>query len=256
MTTAAYETRDRRALRRLACDVLGVTEEQRRDMYERGRPELQQAWAIARDQEALLGQYAEDWYAVLCVECFADYARAYAMRFAEWWGANGSDGPILDVGGGIGAAARLVEDETGSRCVLHAIDEGAQTKIARRVVRELFVCPDPVEAINAVSPRAVMAFDVLEHVREPLPLLRAITASPAEAFCCANSYVEDFGHWRTYLVDGVGVPRNAMGRWFGKTMRSLGWRSETTGFWNNRPAIWTRAYRQEEIWDGGRTNQG
>jgi SAM-dependent methyltransferase len=237
----------RRRLRPVLCDALGITEQRRQRLWEEDRVAWQRWWseATVAEQAAYLPEYQSGWYGVVALECFSDHSAGATRRFAGWFNDAGLDGRVLDVGAGIGATTRLFAELTGATTIGHAYGQGAQLEVMRRLLDDapgtsIVVNPDEVAAVADVRPYAVLAYELVEHLREPLTFIRALTDLDVRVLSCANSFVDDFGHWSSYLCDGDEVPRDRMAKRFGAEMRALGWSPVKTGFWNNRPQVWTR----------------
>lgn len=233
---------ERAVLRAVACSAIGRTDEYRAESYDVLMPEFAKKWEEAEDPTTLMGEYASDWYALTLVECFCNYTAANVKRFASWWGDRSGD--VLDLGAGIGASTRLFEELTGSECTCHVYGPGGQMEIAKRLVGPSTILKSSDERAvfeQWIQPSGVMAFELFEHIREPVALGQTIFDAGVEVLCCANAFgAVDFGHWRSYLVDGIEVPRDKIGRVFARRMREMGWKHVKTDFWNDRPSIWVR----------------
>lgn len=235
-------------LRVLARETLDVSEEYQKKACEEIHPARAKEWEEAQDPSYLLPEYATNWYALTLVECFSKYTREHTRQFAKWWNEHGYEGEVLDLGAGIGASTRLFHELTGATSLCHVYSPGSQLDIAAKIAPPgLVVTNDESAVLRDTRPSGVMAFELFEHVREPIGLVDAVTNSTTQVLCVANSFgARDFGHWRTYRVGSRDVPHGEMGRVFGRAMRDRGWYSQETGFWNARPSIWTR--HQDPLW--------
>lgn len=228
-------------LRVVARDALGTTEAQRKKACDEIHPLRASEWEDATDPAYLLPEYASDWYALTLVECFCGYTRGNTRSFAKWWNENGYEGTVLDLGAGIGASSRLFQELTGAETLCHVYSPGSQLEIARKITKGIVVGEDERAILVKTRPVGVMAFELFEHVQDPIELITAITDSTAKVLCVCNSFgARDFGHWRRYHVGRKWIPYGSMGRVFGRAMREQGWIKQKTAYWNDRPSIWTR----------------
>jgi len=228
--------------------ALGIPSDRAYSLHMSLEREYNALWEETQD-DRLFAQYTESWYAVSCVECFLDYTKGSVQNFAKWLTQRNRDSGmrVLDLGAGIGASTRLLAELTGLRTIFHVYNkQSAQRRVAQVLLdgeTEEIVTFDEVHAAISTDARAIMAFELFEHLHQPVAVAESLTMNTrVEVICCANSFTQagDLGHWREYIVNGERIPRKSMGRVFNRVMRDMGWTLEDTGFYNGRPNIWTR----------------
>lgn len=88
----------------------------------------------------------------------------------------------------------------------------------------------------------IFASEYFEHFERPIEHLRDVVKFSEPRFLViANSFgSRSIGHFDNYRDGDKVISNKQIGRRFNSFLRSVGYEKVTTGFWNNRPAIWKR----------------
>jgi hypothetical protein len=189
--------------------------------------------------------YGSAMYAYSCAKCFIDFSKGYSASFAEWLLGDGKGlhvGSVVDWGAGIGATSRLVEELTGIESVIHNYPSaGPQIAVANQMQVGQVLANSPQEL--GFEYDAVMAFELFEHVTDPLELVGLLEmASPKmKVLCEASSFhIDNYGHFDCYQFGGENVAREHASRRFSAGLKGMGYEL-VSSFWNNRPRVWLRS---------------
>jgi hypothetical protein len=162
--------------------------------------------------------------------CWEVYSRKYLLLLQQLGIPAGS---VCDLGCGCGLTTTgLMEVYPHSRVFGTQLPGTPQWRIAARLAE---VRPAPEEA------ELVVASEFFEHFREPIACLRDVlkTCRPRALLIASSFGSRSVGHFPVYFIGRKAYPRG-IGRLFNKELRARGYKMLDTGFWNNRPQIWTR----------------
>lgn len=216
----------------LAEQALGHTKEQRL-LHMSFEPIVNKLWEAG---ERDFSWYDTPMYAYSCVACFLDFSKTNAGFAAQFAKEHGLD-DIVDFYSGIGATSKLMAELSGLPVVAHAsMGANAQATIIHAL--GLHVLHADRVPTRSGGNSMFCAFEVFEHIEDPLALVDEVTRKGYRFIAEASSFNQpDYGHFPSYAGN---VPRAQMNRVFRTGLRERGWKEAASG-WNSRPMIWERA---------------
>jgi SAM-dependent methyltransferase len=193
--------------------------------------------------------------------CWTVYSRKYLRMmkssFNNMLGRNLTEDflgvrSIVDLGCGIGYTTAALKELFPAAAVYGTqLQNTFQYKVATEIglKRQFDVYPQVMSQTDVI-----FASEYFEHFQRPIEhLLKVIQICQPKHFIIANSFgARSIGHFDIYLderrihVDKVeqlcdiSLTNIRIGRDFNAVLRNNGYTQLKTGFWNNRPAVWTR----------------
>ena len=179
--------------------------------------------------------YNSDMYIAEAFFCWYKYSRIYIKRLSGW--SNVFDGKvILDVGNGIGFSSRqLAETFPNSKVIGTNIPGSVQYKISQSIG----IDTRPLSDVGEVD--IIFASEYFEHHSAPGDHLVELLRTKPKYIICANTFGSpSTGHFPGYKINNKDDVCGAVtSRQFNLAMMCNGYQFEHTGFWNNRPTVWT-----------------
>ena len=193
------------------------------------------------DEEEL---YSSPLYLWACLDCWRTFTARSARLTARSLRRVGMEPQrIVDFGAGIGTStAQLAREFPDATVVYHNLP-GPQVKVAEELFSELGLGNVEILTCEARLVRAdvVCAYEVFEHLREPVRVLRELIGPETRMYADGSSFtIDSAGHYRCYYVDGARVSNTAIRRQFNGALLDMGMRRAPFKYWNTRPAIWVR----------------
>jgi hypothetical protein len=164
-------------------------------------------------------------------------------------------GKILDFGAGIGASTVELAMAFPYAEIVYANTGDLQVDMAKRLANALGVTnitfTDEKDFASMADCDVVVAYEVFEHLREPISVLReTVLEGKCAVFIDNSSFtIRAPGHFPTYLSpEGAAIENTKFRRTYNKAIRIAGFVPAnksipdlwSRGFWNNRPAVWVR----------------
>jgi hypothetical protein len=178
--------------------------------------------------------YDDDRYLADTFSCWIIYSRQY-LRMLLTLPLPGVH-TVADVGCGIGFSTVGLGSVFPDATIYGTnLPNTTQTRIAQRLGNNYDF--DIYPALQEAD--LVFASEYFEHFPEPLEELATVLRHRPRYLVVASTYTQpSIGHFDHYRCDGKDLAGRQTGRAFNKAMRGHGYRRLTTGFWNNRPAVW------------------
>lgn len=203
------------------------------------------------DLEAAYGVYSDEYYLTDQFNCFRVYARHFLMMLRKPMKPIGKScieytsdcSSIIDVGNGLGYSTIILSQEYSDRTVygtnLKNTDQWKfSSEMGNRYGFQMVgdVCEIPEKD------GLVFASEYFEHFLDPITHLEHIVQHiDPKYFVIANSFnTRSIGHFIDYNVKGVIVPQKKISRIFNNRIRELGYKKVDTGYYNSRPAVWSK----------------
>jgi SAM-dependent methyltransferase len=177
--------------------------------------------------------------------CWVVYSRRYLRALRASQPVRDSLGEvrtIVDLGCGLGyTTAALRELYPDAVVVGTNLDDTLQTKFARTLAQRHAFAQLALEYVGAPVD-LVFASEYFEHHAAPIAhLCEVLDQVQPRALLVANTFTaRSIGHFDRYDVHGVLVEGLVAARAFTQTLQEAGYQQVDTGFWNGRPAYWTR----------------
>lgn len=183
---------------------------------------LTDGWSVQEFQAHI---YNDDYYRIYDPGYADERPRANANMIARFFGANRQNLSVLDYGGGDGALCRILSQEHGFADAL-SYDPISQPDQ-----------PLPARRFDLVS-----CFEVLEHVNDPLPVIRQLGAL-ADGMVLFSTLVQPADIETQRLRWWYAAPRNGHISLFSRPALAAAWRSTgmTLGSFNDNLHV---AFRQ------------
>ncbi len=185
--------------------------------------------------------YGDESYVADLWACWYVYSRRYIRLLSTIVDQIGPIQSVVDLGCGIGqATAALLDIFPGADVTGTNLPGLSQTVLARKL-GERFGFKIVCDLTDVGSRDLVFASEYFEHFPAPVAhLQQVLTAVKPRVLIVANTFSSrSIGHFPLYDIDGLYFDGSATSRAFGNTLRSAGYKRLATGFWNNRPAVWT-----------------
>lgn len=210
---------------------------------------LRQRWydsLSSPDGPDYAGVYGDDHYLADAWDCWANYSRKYVALLANH--PEVLPHPVesvADLGCGIGySTAALAEVFPDAEVVGTNLPGTTQYRVASAlgVTMAADLASAPLE--RPVS--LVFASEYFEHFYEPVVHLREVLAAadPLMLVVASTFTQPSIGHFPLYRLAGVDTPGRKVARQFNAVLVEAGYERVDTGFWNNRPQVWTRPHRR------------
>lgn len=237
------------------CSMFGVSEPSAKQAYAealnhyRGKREAQ--WIVRmRDkwyssmelEDADLSLYSHPLYFCDLLACFKIYSSEYIKKVK---GLDLHASTCLDLGCGLGLTTRALVEA--------GITGAVGTNI--RGTPQYEFCESHVNVVSdhrqVGGVDLVFASEYFEHIYNASDhLFEVIEFNKPKVIVMANAFnAKSFGHYNHFYngkwasksvpCDSY-VPCHRMGRLFSQILKSEGYRKMKTGFWNDRPNVWTR----------------
>lgn len=176
--------------------------------------------------------------------CWVVYSRKYLLSLQklltpEYPAEFGRIGSVVDLGCGVGYTTAGLRELFPRAAVMGTnLRRTVQFKVATEMGRQHDFTVEP-----SVRRRAdlVFASEYFEHRLNPVKHLREVLGvCEPRVVVVANAFSQQsMGHFDFYRHGNAWVENKKMGRLFNAEFRIQGYRQFSTGFWNNRPAVWT-----------------
>ena len=161
------------------------------------------------------------WLTLLCWQTWSGSTLGNLEKFALRTGF--SPASVLDFGAGIGLTTLQLASMFPDAKITYANIPCVQASVAAVLFADFGVCnissvaPDDLKSMHH---DAVVAVEVMEHIRDPGAALRSIVDSTTCAYVDASTFSVDMaGHYETYSFGGTNVPRRKARRRFNKVIR-------------------------------------
>jgi hypothetical protein len=174
--------------------------------------------------------------------CFVTYSRRYLMSLSKIREKLGTVKTVTDLGCGIGLTTAYLKSLFPEAAVVGTNLKGDQFDVATKTGLDCGF--SVVEAETRKGVDLLFASEYFEHFRSPIEHLGELLGSGDErprVVMTANSFsLRSIGHFPSYLINGAEVGYKKAQRQFNIAMRASGYTEVETGFWNGRPAVWSR----------------
>lgn len=143
---------------------------------------------------------------------------------------------VADLGNGIGLSTKQIQEYVGQKTYGTNVP-GPQFSYAQKKLG-VFMRSIPIAVTSYI-----FAFEYFEHFENPIKHLDYLMEKTnAIGLVCANAFgSKSVGHFDVYKDEkGMSVSNKVIGRKFSARLKHHGFWKVDTGFWNNRPQVWTR----------------
>lgn len=188
--------------------------------------------------------YADQYYFTDLWACWSIYSRGYirAIRSNVSLMTNLSDvRGVLDLGCGIGyTTTALMELFPFAKVFGTNLSGTDQFEFCKFMasIKGFSIVAGATDIADTID--LVFASEYFEHIEAPLDHLGELLDLKPRFIITANAFgAISYGHFRHYIVNGEKVVCTDLPRLFADRMRSNGYAKEKTGFWNNRPTVWS-----------------
>lgn len=165
------------------------------------------------------------------IDCYITYSRKYIRDLAKL---NLKINSFVDVGCGLGYSTMALKQIYPNAIAFGTNLKNSQWKFCETLDFRLY---ESVHWLGEVD--LVFASEYFEHIKEPLAHLKTILDETTPKYLViANSFnTKSAGHYEEYEN---GIPEAKMSKIFNNFLRDRGYEKKPTGFWNNRPTVWTK----------------
>ena len=186
--------------------------------------------------------YDDDYYFTDLWFCFLEYSRKYLKSLIKYKEIVRNPSSILDLGCGIGYTTAFLKQIFPEAKVYGSnIANTKQFKFCQAISKKYnFEVVSDIYQFGRVD--LIFASEYFEHIEKPLEHLEIITykLSP-KVLVLANSFnTKSVGHFLVYKDREDSISQKKMSRMFNECLRGLGYKRVKAGFWNNRPAVWSK----------------
>jgi SAM-dependent methyltransferase len=182
--------------------------------------------------------YESDVFVAETWSCYCIYSKGYIKNFARLGYDYNTINKVVDLGCGVGFTTAHLKELTNATNVVGTNVKGYQFDVATRMGNEF-----GFEVLTGFSDQTdvdlVFASEYFEHFLNPIDHLMEVLEMKPKMLIIANSFSpKSVGHFDEYLIDGKLVINKKVGRLFNNALRTAGYKSVKTGFYNNRPYVW------------------
>lgn len=204
------------------------------DLYK----EALDSWYITENTDKPAYFLYDEWLFLLCAfTCFRDYSRKYILgldKCADIHNIFSECETLLDMGNGLGLSTLAFKELWP-----HLDCKGTNMVPSKQYDHNRHLGIEIVEPIGNFD--IIIAFEYMEHIKEPIKELNKILDLNPKVLILANSFnTRAIGHFTNYLIDDEIIPQDKISRIFNKYLRSKGWHQLKLGLWNNKPAVWQK----------------
>lgn len=195
--------------------------------------------------------YDSEFYFCELLACFDLYSSRYIKSISKL---DIKPKRILDLGCGLGLTSRQLRETFAAEVVGTNLLGTRQAKFCAKTGIQLAGSPGDVEPCDMV-----FGSEYFEHIQDaPDHLYKILQSHRPKTLVMANAFgsrsVGHFDKFDCYDVPSAvksirhsdPIKASTMGRFFGDILRGAGYEQMKTGFWNNRPSVWTRIEGEEE----------
>jgi 2-polyprenyl-3-methyl-5-hydroxy-6-metoxy-1,4-benzoquinol methylase len=203
--------------------------------------ELENKWYDSLEKNQPAYHYYEMPEMVLEVWCcFHLYSKKYLQQIDKLNLSKQNIKTIVDVGCGVGFSSSFLKHIFPNANVYGTQVRGSQFNIATELgqINGFNVIENiaPLEKVDFV-----FASEYFEHFERPIEHLLTILEKSPNVLVIANSFgSRSFGHFNHYKHNDKIITNKSIGKSFNEALRHYGYKQHKTGFWNNRPAVWTK----------------
>jgi len=187
--------------------------------------------------------YSDNRYLQIAYLCFKHYSRGFMLKavpvIEEIEPKN-----ILDVGAGIGATTAMLAKRFENSVVYYQNLPGEQFNFAKYLLESFNNINYILSVEEAIQADLIIGVELFEHIKQPISLLIRLLSLQPKALIISNSFgAKAYGHFSSFIVDGVEVSPTKISKCFNNTLRDAGYKIDirSKSFWNSRPTIWVKS---------------
>jgi len=218
-------------------DFLGISDAEMKVRL-KCEKEFDALWMDGKIDESL---YQSDDYLFIALNCFVRYSKKFALQTLNALSTEKLN-TVLDYGAGLGFTTKMLAEGFNNATIFCQNLKGS---------RQLAFCEkllsgyNNVKVVDEIDNLGVMdlicCWELFEHIKEPLLLLKQLLSHKPRYLSISNSFgAKAYGHHSHYVVEGQDVSNSAMSRIFNAELRKSMYVVDERCkiFWNRRPTIW------------------
>lgn len=179
-----------------------------------------------------------------CFCCFSLFSRKYSLLVVDTLKTEKINS-ILDFGGGIGATTSIFKNEFPKAQIYYLDKKGSlQWTFAEKLFAKQRLNVSMIQSLSELKKPVdlVVAFELFEHVQNPLELLTEIERINSKFLAVSVSFNQvGYGHLQEYIFGNMKVQAKDASRLFHKELRKLYvYDKRCANFWNHHPKIYKK----------------
>lgn len=192
-----------------------------------------------------LSIYSKIDYVYIALFSYYDWSHRYIKELTKIFN-PGELKTIIDFGAGIGASTMFADDTFRPDIIYYQNLRGKQWDFAAQLLYDNTNVRMVEDIANCGKVDMIFAFELFEHIHEPVQLLRyMVDKCHPKYICTANAFRQKaYGHWEVFEVDDKIIPNTAMTRVLHAEFKKLGYVTDERclhpKFWNTRPRVWVK----------------
>jgi len=201
--------------------------------------EIENRWYESLKTNPDYSLYDDEYYIIEIWACWVVYSRQYILMLQKISDRIKNIKSIADLGCGFGYTSAALNEVFPDATVTGTnIESTTQFAVAKEISNKYNFKVQPMVTEKA---NLIFASEYFEHIENPIDhLLEIVDICQPSYLVIANAFsAKSMGHFDHYLIDGKPVENKKVGRIFNKKLRELGYAKLDTGFWNDRPTIWS-----------------
>ena len=147
---------------------------------------------------------------------------------------------VVDLGCGIGLTTMMLKNYFPNSTVIGTnITDTYQWKISSYIAKENnFILSERLPKLSGKV--VIVASEYFEHFFKPIDELKFYLNIKPQYIICANTFSSPSpGHFDFYKNENNVYSGYKISKLFNRTLREYGYKNLKTGYWNNRPAVWS-----------------
>lgn len=180
-------------------------------------------------------------FLIASFDCWAKYSRKFIKMLYN----NDTTKDLInscinciDLGNGLGYSTKALKE-----CFPSVSFYGTQYEPSEQYDYNMFLKNTIVELNKNIKVDCFLAFEYMEHIKEPIEHLQDLLTYNPKYLILANSFnTKAVGHYTEYKHNGNVIDQANISRLFNKTLRDNNYKKVETKFWNSRPTVWEKQF--------------